>query len=427
MSTSEIYLTDEEIADFIRETKISPQGTYGDEGAEYGVCPFISFYVYHHDEDFLPIAAKMIQIYEKLKGFIDFPFQMELKNATETWFKVGDKRLPTDLYAEAEKAFDKGPVYWLQATDMESPAASALWAINASVYVNSSMRYSTLKITYHYQWYLQNKAQWHSFVEDCLRALEPEQCYSSFEIGTTTGGYGGAYESDVMERICADYFYGLDVDHPSNMGFQYHRDEDGWVNQSDFSAGIRTPTWCFLLSPIWLTKLGMDEAGVRQALNDPRIKISSLPRTDGGVNLWIQLGELSLYPVEEGVPPLPVLASKLIKPIRCDKLELTSLAPWDDDPNPRFDMLTSVQWMQRFDENSLWPTAAIRQTPTAPHSPPVPPKHRVEGNHPCPADGYYITPAKVQSRTYFKRGDLMPEYGNEIWQTIWQWDINQEN
>ncbi|MFA5983595.1 MAG: hypothetical protein WC782_06235 [Methylococcaceae bacterium] len=199
---------------------------------------------------------------------------------------------------------------------------------------------------------MQNKACWASFVQDCLTLLEPEQCYSGFEIGTTGAGAMGAYESDVMERICADYFYGLDIDHPGKMGFQNHRDEDGWIDVTCLGAGLRSPTWCFLLSPVWLDKLGLNEAGVRQALSDPRITITPLPRSDGRNNLWIQLGELSLYPVEDGVPELPVLANKLIHPIRCDDLNLLSLDPWGGDPNPRFDSQYSPRWMARFDDNS---------------------------------------------------------------------------
>ncbi|MFH4150896.1 hypothetical protein WAI81_19820, partial [Acinetobacter baumannii] len=72
-------------------------------------------------------------------------------------------------------------------------------------------------------------------------------------------------------------------------------------------------------------------------------------------SLWIRLGELSLYPVEEGVPDLLVMANELIKPIRCNDLKLTTLDAWDDDPNPRFDIENSPQWIARFDKDSHWP------------------------------------------------------------------------
>jgi hypothetical protein len=58
----------------------------------------------------------------------------------------------------------------------------------------------------------------------------------------------------------------------------------------------------------------------------------------------------------------------LIKPVRCNDLELTSLDPWDDDPNPRFDDISGPLWMARFDDDSQWPSPALRQAPvlTAP-------------------------------------------------------------
>ncbi len=65
--------------------------------------------------------------------------------------------------------------------------------------------------------------------------------------------------------------------------------------------------------------------------------------------------ELSLYPVEEGIPDLLVRANDLIKPIRCNDLKLTTLDAWDDDPNPRFDIESPPQWIARFDEDSSWP------------------------------------------------------------------------
>ncbi|MCL6233581.1 DUF3396 domain-containing protein, partial [Acinetobacter sp. ANC 5579] len=136
----------------------------------------------------------------------------------------------------------------------------------------------------------------------------------------------------------------LDIDHPG-MEFSHENmfiadDRDG------LGGGIRTPTWCFLLSPYWLEKLDLSEEQIREKLNDPRIEITKIidPEDSTKYNLWIRLGELSLYPVEEGVPDLLVMANELIKPIRCDNLKLTTLDAWSDDPNPRFDAVSSKQW-----------------------------------------------------------------------------------
>ncbi|MDR1995540.1 hypothetical protein [Azonexus sp.] len=411
MSTAETYLSDEEIADFIGETKIAPQYFYGDEGREYGVCPFITFYVYHHDEDFLPLCDKMIDLHRRLETLIDSPYRKIWKDSTQAWLKAGDKRLPADLRAEARKAHQRGESYWLQATDMDSPTASARWAIDARVTTSSERCYTTLKITFRHTWYMDNRETWRRFVRDCLAILEPEQCYSGFEIGTTGAGVLGCYESDVMERICADYFYGLDIDHPGDMGFQYHRNENGWVNVSRLGAGLRTPTWCFLLSPYWFDKLGLDELKLYEELNDSRIHIEALPRgSDGRTSYWVRLGELDLYPVDDGVPELPALASRLIRPVRCDDLNLLSLDPWDDDPNPRFDFTSTPRWMARFDAESDWPSADARQ-PKKPSPPPVPsaaPTLSARPGAPCPRDGDWFAVHLGGKTVRMKAGEPMP-------------------
>jgi len=301
---------------------------------------------------------------------IDSPYRKVLRFSTETWHKAGSSRLPTDLHVEAAKAHKKGDPFWIQATNMDSPLASACWAIDARVQSNSAMRYSSLKITFRHSWFLENKERWHAFVLDCLRSLEPEQCYSGYEIGTTGAGAFGAYESDVMERICAEHFYGFDIDHPNVNGFQYHRNENGWINVANLGSGLRPPTWCFLLSPIWLKKLGLDEAAVRRQLDHPKITITALPRSDGDTSLWIQLGELDLYPVEDCLPELLVLANRLIRPVRCDDLNLTTLDPWEDDPNPRFDFISGPRWMGRFDPDSDWPSPIRRHSAQPPSTNP---------------------------------------------------------
>ncbi len=51
---------------------------------------------------------------------------------------------------------------------------------------------------------------------------------------------------------------------------------------------------------------------------------------------------------------------------------------------------------------------------------------RCEANEPCPKTGYWWTPAKENSRTYFKQGDVMLNFSNSSYGvTIWQWDVNQ--
>lgn len=52
---------------------------------------------------------------------------------------------------------------------------------------------------------------------------------------------------------------------------------------------------------------------------------------------------------------------------------------------------------------------------------------RVQGGMACPQPGYYLTPARADSRRYFATGETMPQVSGDYGVTIWQWDTNQEN
>ena len=45
---------------------------------------------------------------------------------------------------------------------------------------------------------------------------------------------------------------------------------------------------------------------------------------------------------------------------------------------------------------------------------------RVMGGEVCPEDGFYMTPAKLDSHRHFKVGEIMPDFANPNWTTIWQ-------
>lgn len=49
----------------------------------------------------------------------------------------------------------------------------------------------------------------------------------------------------------------------------------------------------------------------------------------------------------------------------------------------------------------------------------------VPANQPCPESGWWFTPAKADSRRYFKQGDIMPSLGGDYGQTFWQWASDQ--
>ncbi len=50
---------------------------------------------------------------------------------------------------------------------------------------------------------------------------------------------------------------------------------------------------------------------------------------------------------------------------------------------------------------------------------------RCEANQPCPAQGFWFTPAQAGSRKYFNAGEVMRSVGGDYGATIWQWDQNQ--
>jgi Protein of unknown function (DUF3396) len=430
MSTAELFLEEAEIAEFVRETTTEPQWFFGYEGRELGICPYITFYVYHDEDGFLPVADQIIEIFKSFESsIIDVPFAQVRLSKEDDWLKTGDPRLlKTDLRNVAKLRKSKLETLMFGGTDMESTAQSALWSIMASVDSGNGNSYTRLKLTFRHKWYRQNRAKWHTFVEDCLKRLKPEHCYSGFEVGNGDFNIIGSYEADVLERVCADYFYGMDIDHPGKMSFHNHLRPDE-PRPNVLGAGIRTPTWSFMLSPYWQGQLGKTEAQIRAELDDPRIVITAIDypkdrlNPEGRPGLWIRLGELDLHPVDKGVPELLVKANRLIRPIRCDYLKLLTLDPWDDDPNPRFDFENSQRWMRRFDRNSEWPNLDTRLKHT-------PPEKRAAAlrclpGERVPQSGLWWTPAikGAGGQRQFEAGQTFPSIEETDWgKVIWYLD-----
>jgi hypothetical protein len=50
---------------------------------------------------------------------------------------------------------------------------------------------------------------------------------------------------------------------------------------------------------------------------------------------------------------------------------------------------------------------------------------RCESDQSCPKEGYWFTPARLDSRRIFQRGEVMPSLGGGYGATIWQWDEQQ--
>jgi len=58
----------------------------------------------------------------------------------------------------------------------------------------------------------------------------------------------------------------------------------------------------------------------------------------------------------------------------------------------------------------------------APEAGALPLRQRCLAGQPCPKAGYWMTPAKLDSRRMFKQGEVMPDLDSNYGATIWQWD-----
>lgn len=429
MSMDELFLSQDEILAYITDFNHDSDHIYGYEKEEFGICPYITFYIYHQEDEVEVVANEIIDIYEEFeKEMIDKPFKLRYrksKSGASTWKKSERWRLSRlEMIEQMHELYKKYFVYYIGATTGESPIQSSRWAFCAQIFEGDSS-YTTLKLSFGDKWFRENKEKWYTFVKECLVKLNPIQAYSGYEIGTTTNFNYISPEFETAERIFSDYFYGLDIDHP-NMNHS-HDDPDGFIYTPSLAAGIRTPTWCFLLSPYWIDKLGLSEEQIHLKLNDPRIEITKLsdPTDSEKFSLWIRLGELSLYPVEEGVPDLLVMANELIKPIRCNDLKLTTLDAWEDDPNPRFDIENSPKWIARFDADSDWPEGKrVKKTRTGLLGDNT---IKVLGGETCPQTGEWYSPANNMEKRYFEQGEMMPEIENNSWgETIWYLEVTNK-
>ena len=60
-----------------------------------------------------------------------------------------------------------------------------------------------------------------------------------------------------------------------------------------------------------------------------------------------------------------------------------------------------------------------------PSAPSADSRLRCPAGQPCPKAGYWLTPAKADSRRFFKAGEIMPRFDGDYGETIWQWDEKQ--
>jgi Domain of unknown function (DUF1911)/Domain of unknown function (DUF1910) len=87
---------------------------------------------------------------------------------------------------------------------------------------------------------------------------------------------------------------------------------------------------------------------------------------------------------------------------------------WDIDDSTYRDLPHYPKDLIDYARQNLPPGAAAADT-----------RLRVEAGQPCPREGWWVTPAKTNSRRHFKHGELMPDVGGDYGATIWQWDDKQ--
>lgn len=112
---------------------------------------------------------------------------------------------------------------------------------------------------------------------------------------------------------------------------------------------------------------------------------------------WPELGSS-----EEYLPAAYVAVNNIFKPLRIPVPDqLHSYSPYGNC----FEKESTDKWYARFDRNDDITTPS-----------------RIESNQSCTKEGYWFTPAKPNSRKYFKLGELMPKIDNSDWgDTLWYW------
>lgn len=347
MSTTTRMFNDEDLSSLVAELKEWPNSGSGDDEQELGVSPFVTFYFLYDTSRWVETSLLMVDIHEKFEQMMGFPYRIGTHPTSERPHAYGSKRLP-DLRDFARKT-KKGESFMFSVTNEENNQSSptnAGYFWKKKDYMNdnpdlANKVYSTIQLYYRWAWWRENREAWRGFVLETIEKLKPDVVYNGFAMATPLA-FGTRSAVTVWERALAPHFYGLDIDDPWAM--------DG------HGDGIRPPTWGFLLSDTWRNKLDMSREQVKDQLHHPDIAIIEI---DTG--LWIELGnEPSLFPVEEGVPELPRLLNRLIKPIRNDYTDLLGFPQWDGDPNKRFDSKDATRWLQRFDDDSDWPSLARR-------------------------------------------------------------------
>ena len=367
MSTTHRLFDEEERDEFIAELKEWPNTDWGtDEVARHSVSPFTSFYFPPTSDNQRDIALLMVDIHEAFEQLLGHPYTMTMHEDAERPHPYPEEE--PDLRMQAMDVYPNDYfVFWFtdEANHASSPTTAGHFWRSRFQANGTTPAYSWIVFHYRWQWWLDNRDAWRQFVLKTIDLLKAHQVYSGFAMANPME-YGTRAEVTTWERALAPAFYGLDIEYAYGM-------------DDELPNGIRPPTWAFLLADHWRKELDLTREQVREALAHPRINITELHSGQ-----WIELGEQpELHPVEHGVPELPMLLNKLLKPIRYDDLGLLGFGQWDGDPNERFTDADSRRWMARFDADSDWPTPAVRLIK------PKPPAHarHAHSHQPAPRAG----------------------------------------
>lgn len=281
--------------------------------------------------------------------------------------------------------------------------------------------YSYVRMAVSHEWLQESehKAVFMQLMIDAANTLQADQGYAGY-------GYALPLARDALldiesaECYLAHQFYGMDIDKPFDM-------MSGYIGMHTLPHGRRSPSWCNFVSERWLDKLGSKAAVIAELTKHPDVEV-----TDYNNGIMIQTSDMpQLYPVTEPVPHVMVHVAKVLKPIRSDYLNLLSYERFEDDDDVDevfFEPEKAISWLNRYDEDSTFPSEEVRIPPEIPQlrSAMVITEKRVEAGKPCPNTGYWFTPANANSRAHFERGDTMPDFPDNDWgMTIWQWDESQ--
>ncbi|MGK5055141.1 type VI immunity family protein [Janthinobacterium sp. RB2P8] len=413
MSTTERFFTAEDVEGMVADLKEWPNMSCDDGNQDLGVSPFITFYFLYNTKHHLDTSLLMVGIHEEFERLTRNPYLIGTHPDSERPHPYGSKRLP-DLREFARKT-RKTDYFAFNFTDQKkhnsSPStAGYFWKMRDYMNDNpepSNKVYTSIQFYYRWSWWKDNKNAWRQFVLETIEKLKPDQVYSGFSMANPLA-FGTRSEVAVWERSLAPRFFGLDIDYPFSMN-------------GSLADGIRPPTWGFLLSDTWREKLDLSRDQIKLSLQHPQIRIDEL---DSG--LWIELGEEpALYPVEDGVPELPALLNKLLKPIRDDHMALLGFGQWDGDPNERFNDADSLRWMRRFDADSDWPSAELRQRqnnggPSDAAPAPEPLELRAYASEACPQAGQWQALDIPPQTRRLEQGEIMSSLDSAYGLTVWR-------